>query len=371
MCRLLHLFSTALVLTPGPLLALEFNMPAGVTDTSQSVFNLHMTIFYICLVIGFIVFAVMFWSIFHHRKSRGAKAAQFHGSVLVEVIWTLIPLLILVAMAIPATTTLTDMYDATESDLDIQVTGHQWKWHYKYIGEDVDFFSILSTSREEIENRKKKNPNYLLEVDNALVVPTDKKIRFLFTSNDVIHSWWVPDLAVKKDAIPGFINESWTRINEPGTYRGQCAELCGKHHAFMPIEVKAVPEAEYLAWLDEQKASKLAAASAADKDWSMEELMAAGASVYEKNCAVCHQADGSGLPPAFPALNGSAIVQGDKAAHLEIVINGRQEKGMPAFGAQLSAVDIAAVITYERNSWDNQTGDMVSPAEVQSLMDSQ
>jgi cytochrome c oxidase subunit 2 len=371
MCRLLHLFSLALVLSPAPLLALEFNMPSGVTDTSQSVFNLHMTIFYICLAIAVVVFGVMFWSIFHHRRSRGAKAAQFHGSVVVEIIWTIIPFLILVAIAIPATSTLSEMYDASESDVDIQVTGHQWKWHYKYIGEDVDFFSILNTSREEIENRKKKNPNYLLEVDNALVVPTNKKIRFLFTSNDVIHAWWVPDLAIKKDAIPGFINESWTRIKEPGLYRGQCAELCGKHHAFMPIEVKAVPEAEYLAWLEDQKAAKLAEAASAEQDWSMDQLMTAGATVYEKNCAVCHQADGSGVAGAFPALNGSAIVQGDKAGHLDIVVNGKLAKGMPAFGEQLSAVDIAAVITYERNSWDNQTGDHVSPAEVQTLMDKQ
>lgn len=371
MCRRLHLFCLALVLSPAPLLALEFNMPIGVTDTSQSVFNLHMTIFYVCLAIAVIVFGVMFWSIFHHRKSKGAKASQFHGSVLIEIVWTIIPFLILVAMAVPATLTLSDMYDPAESDIDIQVTGHQWKWHYKYLGEDVDFFSILATSREEIENRKKKNPNYLLEVDNPLVVPTNKKIRFLFTSNDVIHAWWVPELAIKQDAIPGFINESWTRINEPGLYRGQCAELCGKHHAFMPIEVKAVPEAEYLAWLDEQKAAKLAEAASAEKDWSMDELMTAGATVYEKNCAVCHQADGSGLPPTFPPLNGSPVVQGDIGEHMNVVVNGRVDKGMPAFGKQLSAVDIAAVITYERNSWDNKTGDMAKPADVQTLMNKQ
>ena len=371
MRQLLHLFNIALVLIPSTAAAWEFNMPVGVTETSQSVYGLHMTIFYICLFIAIVVFGIMFWSIFHHRKSRGANAAQFHSSTLVEVIWTIIPVLILVAMAVPATRTLSAMYDPTESDIDIQVTGHQWKWHYKYIGEDVDFFSILNTSREEIENRKKKNPNYLLEVDNALVVPTNKKIRFLFTSNDVIHAWWVPDLAVKKDAIPGFINEAWTRIEEPGLYRGQCAELCGKHHAFMPIEVKAVPEDEYLAWLDEQKAAKLAVADSASKDWSMDELMTAGAIVYEKNCAVCHQADGSGVPGAFPALNGSAIVQGDKAGHLNIVIKGNLAKGMPAFGEQLSAVDIAAAITFERNSWDNQTGDMVTPAEVQPLMENE
>jgi len=371
MRQLLHVICSALVLMPGTSVALEFNMPAGVTQTSQSIYGLHMTIFYICLVIAIVVFGVMFWSIFHHRKAKGAKASQFHGNVLVEVVWTIIPFLILVGMAIPATTTLMDMYDASESDIDIQVTGHQWKWHYKYIGEDLGFFSILATSKEEIENRKKKNPNYLLEVDNALVVPINKKIRFLFTSNDVIHAWWVPDLAIKKDAIPGFINESWTRIDKPGTYRGQCAELCGMHHAFMPIEVKAVTETEYVAWLDQQKAAKQAEVASTELEWSQDQLITAGAKIYEKNCAVCHQADGSGIPQAFPALNGSPIVQGPIADHMAIVIKGRLEKGMPAFGEQLSAVDIAAVITYERNSWDNQTGDKVTPAEVQSFIDKQ
>jgi len=344
-------------------------MPIGVTDTSQAVYGLHMIIFYICLVIAIVVFGVMFWSIFHHRKSKGATAAQFHGSVTVEIIWTIIPCVILVAMAIPATYTLADMYNTEESDIDIQVTGYQWKWHYKYIGEDVDFFSVLATSPEEIENKKKKNPYYLLEVDNALVVPIDKKIRFLFTSNDVIHAWWVPDLAVKKDAVPGFINESWTRINEPGVYRGQCAELCGKHHGFMPIEVKAVTEPEYQAWLQEQKAGKLAVAAAAQQEWTMDALMETGIKVYEKNCAVCHQAGGEGMPPVFPALNGSAIAIGDMAEHLKIVIKGKAGTAMPAFAEQLSAVDLAAVITYERNAWDNKTGDKVTPAEVQALMD--
>lgn len=371
MCRLLHPISLALVLTSAPLLALEYNMPTGVTDTSQSVFNLHMTIFYICLAIGIVVFGVMFWSIFHHRKSKGAKAAQFHGSVVVEIIWTIIPLLILVAMAVPATLTLSDMYDPSESDIDIQVTGHQWKWQYKYIGQDVDYFSIIATPREEIENRKKKNPHYLLEVDNPLVLPVHKKIRFLFTSNDVIHSWWVPDLAIKKDAVPGFINEAWTRINEPGTYRGQCAELCGKHHAFMPIVVEAVSEDDYAKWLDEQKQAQQAQDAAVEKEWSQDELITAGHKVFEKNCAVCHQSDGSGMPPTFPPLNGSAVVQGPKIDHMKTVVNGRVEKGMPAFGKQLSAVDIAAVITYERNSWDNHTDDMVTPAEIQQLMDTQ
>mgnify|MGYP000164339342 FL=1 len=369
MNRFLHLFCIALIFYPGQVFsAWDLNMPIGVTDTSQAVYGLHMTIFYICLAIAVVVFGVMFWSIFHHRKSKGAKAKQFHGNVTIEIIWTIIPFVILIAMAVPATSTLVDMYDSTESDIDIQVTGYQWKWHYKYIGEDVDFFSVLATPMEEIENKKKKNPYYLLEVDNALVLPINKKIRFLFTSNDVIHSWWVADLAVKKDAVPGFINESWTRINEPGTYRGQCAELCGKHHGFMPIEVKAVTEPEYQAWLQTQKVANLAVAESAQQEWTMDALMSTGAMVYEKNCAVCHQAEGQGMPPIFPALNGSAIATGEMAEHLNIVVNGKMATAMPAFAKQLSAVDIAAVITYERNAWDNKTGDKVTPAEVQALM---
>jgi cytochrome c oxidase subunit 2 len=347
----------------------DLNMPIGVTNTSQDIYGLHMTIFYICVAIAVVVFGVMFWSIFHHRKSKGAQAAQFHGSVLVEVIWTIIPLVILVAMAIPATKTLVDMYDSTESDIDIQITGYQWKWHYKYIGEDIDFFSSLSTPQDEIHNKTAKNPNYLLEVDNVLVLPINKKIRFLFTSNDVIHAWWVPDLAIKKDAIPGFINESWTRINNPGIYRGQCAELCGMHHGFMPVVVQAVTELEYESWLQEQKSAKLAETASAQKQWSMDELMTTGATVYQKNCAACHQANGQGMPPVFPALSGSAIAQGDVAAHIDIVVNGRQGTAMAAYGKQLSVVEIAAVITYERNSWDNKTGDIVTPAEIQVAID--
>jgi len=349
----------------------DFNMPIGVTNTSYDVYGLHMTIFYICVVIAIIVFGVMFWSIFHHRKSKGVQAAQFHGNVLVEIIWTIIPFFILIAMAIPATLTLIDMYDPTESDIDIQITGYQWKWHYKYIGEDIDFFSILTTPAEEIANKTRKNPNYLREVDNALVVPINKKIRFLFTSNDVIHSWWVPDLALKKDAIPGFINESWTRINTPGTYRGQCAELCGIHHAFMPVVVEAVTEAEYDAWLQQQKQEKQAQAITTQKDWTLDELMTTGATVYQKNCVACHQANGQGLPPVFPALSGSALVQGEPTEHINVVVNGRQGTAMAAWLAQLSATDIAAVITYERNSWDNKTGDIITPEQVQTFIDNQ
>ncbi len=370
MCHFLRLVLIPLILFPSSVhSAWDLNMPIGVTDTSQNIYGLHMTIFYICVVIAVLVFGVMFWSIIHHRKSKGAQAAQFHSNIVVEIIWTVIPFFILIGMAIPATITLIDMYDPTESDVDIQVTGYQWKWHYKYLGEDLAFFSMLSTPTDEIENKSPKNPNYLLEVDNPLVLPINKKIRFLFTSNDVIHAWWVPDIAVKKDAVPGFINESWTRINKPGIYRGQCAELCGMHHGFMPVVVQAVTEPEYEAWLLQQKSVKLSEAASVQKEWSLDELVTAGAMVYAKNCAVCHQENGLGLPPVFPALSGSALVQGDIAEHINVVVHGRTTTGMPAWDTQLSAADIAAVITYERNSWENKTGDKVTPADIQAVID--
>jgi cytochrome c oxidase subunit 2 len=286
---------------------------------------------------------------------------------VVEIIWTIIPVIILVVMAIPATTTLMDMYDTAESDIDIQVTGYQWKWRYKYLSEDIDFFSSLTTPQDQIKNKEEKTPEYLLEVDNVLVLPINKKIRFLFTSNDVIHSWWVPDLAVKKDAIPGFINESWTRINEPGIYRGQCAELCGKDHGFMPIVVKAVTEEEYATWVSEQGAQKAALVAAAQQDWTLEALMEKGEAVYTKNCAACHQVSGAGIPPVFPALKGSPIALGPMGAHLDVVFNGKKGSAMAAYGSQLSALDIAAVVTYERNAWENNMGDLLSPSEVKAF----
>ncbi len=371
MRQIMHLFGMALLVGSGSALAAwELNMPRGVTETSHTVYDLHMLILWICVAIGVVVFGVMFWSIFAHRKSKGAQAAQFHESTTVEVIWTIIPFGILIAMAIPSTTTLIDMYDSSESDIDIKVTGYQWKWHYDYINEDIDFFSVLKTPKEEIANEKEKNPNYLLEVDNELVVPVDKKVRFLFTANDVLHAWWVPEIAIKKDTVPGFINESWTIIKEPGTYRGQCAELCGKDHGFMPIVVKAVTQPEYDQWLKDQQAAGAAKAAEAQKDWTLDELITAGAAVYQKNCAACHMPDGSGMPPAFPALNNNPMLQGDDAtAHMDVVINGAPGTAMAAYGKQMTAVDLAAVITYKRNTWENKTGDMISPADVQAFMD--
>ncbi len=340
------------------------NLSPGVTEISRSIYDLHMTIFWICVAIGCVVFGIMFWSIFHHRKSRGAKAHHFHEHTLVEVIWTLIPLGILVAMAVPATATLVKMYDPKDAGLDVQITGYQWKWRYQYLDQDLDFFSNLATPREQVSNEQAKSENYLLEVDRHLVLPTDTKIRFLLTANDVIHSWWVPALAVKKDAIPGFINEAWAQIDEPGIYRGQCAELCGKDHGFMPIVVEAVPPAEFEQWLAEAKAEKAAAAEAANRSWTLDELMQRGEQVYLSTCAACHQPNGEGLPPAFPALKNSPIAVGDVEAHIDIVLNGKAGTAMQAFRDQLDSVELAAVITYERNAWGNSTGEAVSPTQI-------
>ncbi|WP_339409448.1 cytochrome c oxidase subunit II [Pseudomonas sp. EA_35y_Pfl2_R5] len=340
------------------------NMAPGATEVSRSVFDLHMTIFWICVVIGVIVFGAMFWSMLVHRRSTGQQPAHFHESTTVEILWTVVPLVILVGMAIPATKTLIDIYDSTESELDIQVTGYQWKWHYKYLGEDVEFFSNLTTPQDQINNKATKGEHYLLEVDEPLVVPVGTKVRFLITAADVIHSWWVPALAVKKDAIPGFINESWTRIDEPGIYRGQCTELCGKDHGFMPVVVEAKSKEDYAAWLAERKQLAAAEKELTSKEWTMDELMARGEKSYQTNCASCHQPTGEGLPPMFPALKGSAIAKGEAKGHINIVVNGKPGTSMAAFGKQLSEVDIAAIITYERNAWGNNVGDMVTPKDI-------
>ena len=347
------------------------NMSPGATEVSRSVFNLHMTIFWISVVIGAIVFAVMFWSMIMHRRSKGAVPAKFHENLTVEILWTVIPLLILVGMAIPATKTLIEIYDAEDADLDILVTGYQWRWQYNYMGEDVTFMSNLATPRDQINNLQPKDEHYLLEVDEPLVVPTGKKIRFLITSADVIHSWWVPALAVKKDAIPGFINESWTRIEEPGIYRGQCTELCGRDHGFMPVVVDARSPEDFAAWLAERKAAAAAEAELTSKEWTLEELVERGERVYSNTCVACHQANGEGLPPMFPSLKGSDIVLNDVAAHINTVVNGVPGTAMAAYGAQLSETDIAAVITYERNSWGNDTGDVVAPIDILNFKNAQ
>jgi cytochrome c oxidase subunit 2 len=346
------------------------NLTPGVTDVSRSVYDLHMTIFWICVAIALVVFGVMFWSIFHHRKSRGAKAHHFHENTLVEVIWTLVPVLILVGMAVPATATLIKMYDPSEAELDVQITGYQWKWRYDYLDHELSFFSNMSTPREQITNVAEKQENYLLEVDRHLVLPVGTKIRFLLTANDVIHSWWVPALAVKKDAIPGFINEAWTIIDEPGIYRGQCAELCGQDHGFMPIVVEAVSKEDFDVWLMAARAEKEAQVQAAERSWTLDELMQQGEQVYLQACAACHLPSGEGVPGAFPALKGSPVALGDVSAHIDIVLNGKAGTAMQAFRDQLSTVQLAAVITYERNAWGNSLGEAVSPAQISRLLQS-
>lgn len=368
--RLLVCAAGVLVTLPGLALAAggeknAVNMPIGVTDVGRSIFDLHMIILWICVAIGALVFGVMFYSIIYHRKSRGVKPAQFHESTKVEIAWTVVPFLILITMAVPATSTLLDIYDFDDAEMDVLVTGYQWKWKYEYLaeeGENVAFFSNLATPQAEIYNTDDKNENYLLEVDEPLVIPVDTKVRFLVTANDVIHSWWVPELAVKKDAIPGFINETWTRANEVGTYRGQCAELCGKDHGFMPIVVEVVSKEDYAAWLGEKQEQAAKVKELMAQTFTLDELMERGKAVYARNCLACHGAQGEG--GVGPAIAGSAVATGEIGGHLNIGINGVPGTAMQAFGGQLNDVDLAAVITYQRNAFGNNMGDLVQPIDV-------
>lgn len=339
------------------------NMPIGVTETSAEVYDLHMLIFWICVVIGIVVFGVMFYSMVVHRKANGAKASNFHESTTLEIIWTVIPFVILIGMAWPATKTLINIYDTDEADVDVVITGYQWYWKYEYLDQGVSFFSRLSTPQEQIRNQAPKGENYLLEVDEPLIIPTNKKVRFLVTAGDVIHSWWVPDLAVKRDAIPGYINESWTYVDKPGIYRGVCAELCGKDHGFMPVVVKAVPEDEYNSWLAERRAQAEKEKELANKTFTLEELMAQGEAVYGKACLACHGANGEG--GVGKAIAGSPIATGDITAHIDIIVNGSANNpAMAAYRETLSEVDTAAVITYQRNAFGNNTGDVVQPLDI-------
>ncbi len=351
----------------------ELNMPVGVTPISQEIYGLHMTIFWICVVIGMGVFSVMFYSLIMHRKSRGIKPATFHGNLRVEILWAVAPLLILIIMAIPATNVLVRMEDTSKADVNIKITGHQWKWQYEYLDEGISFFSVLSTPMDQIKNKAPKDQWYLLEVDKPLVVPIHKKIRFLVTANDVIHSWWVPELGIKRDAIPGFIHEAWARIDRPGIYRGVCAELCGMNHAYMPIVVDARSEADYEKWLSEQKTvqqATLATKVDLTKHWTPQELLKQGEDVYNSHCAVCHQTDGTGMPPAFPSMKDSPVATGPVANQISLILHGKN--AMPAWESQLSDEEIAAVASYERNSWGNadqrihgpEAGGMVRPADV-------
>lgn len=348
------------------------NMTRGVTEISRQVYQLHMIMFMVCVVIGAVVFGVMVYSMIMHRKSLGVEPATFHEDTRVETFWTVFPVLILVGLAIPATTTLRSMYDASDSDVDIKIVGFQWKWQYTYLnddpGKEVQFMSSLLTPQDEIYNRSDKREHYLLDVDQAMVVPVDKRIRFLITANDVIHAWWVPDFAVKKDAIPGFVHETWTVVEEPGVYRGQCAELCGKDHGFMPIVVRAVEQAEYDIWLAQKQEEARIAYETVGKEWTMDELMESGEQIYLQNCMTCHQANGQGIPPAFPSLVGQGMSKGPIAAHIDMVLNGKTGTAMQAFAAQLNPAQLAAVITYERNAWGNNMEDIVQPREINEML---
>lgn len=347
------------------------NMREGITPISQKVYNMHMVSLTVVTIIGIVVFGVMFWSIFHHRKSRGVKPAQFSHSTTVEVIWTAIPLIIIIGLAIPATKLLIEMDDTSDSALTVKAVGYQWKWKYEYLEDDLTIYSNLDEKSVELSQRvDAANPmeheNYLLDVDEPLVLPTNTKIRILTTANDVIHAWWVPDLGWKRDAIPGFINDNWTMINEPGTYRGQCTEICGKGHGYMPIVVKAVSMDEYKTWVAEKKESQEAAAASSNKEMSMQELMTKGEAVYKANCLACHQANGQGVQGVFPALAGSQIATKPEniKTHITHILYGKNL--MPAFGEQLNDGDIAAVTTYERNAWGNDTGDMIQASDVKA-----
>jgi cytochrome c oxidase subunit 2 len=311
------------------------------------------------------VFGVMFYSIFKHRKSVGHKAAQFHENTLVEVIWTVIPFLILLFMAYPATKTLLLYKDTSSPDMTVKVTGYQWKWSYDYLQEGFGFYSNLKTPLAQIENREAKGENYLLEVDNPLVVPVDTKVRVLITANDVLHSWWVPAFGVKQDAIPGFVRDAWFKAEQVGIYRGQCAELCGKEHGFMPVVVEVKSKEDYAAWVAGQKQKVQAAVDDPNKVWVGKELAARGEKVFAANCAACHQANGKGVPNAFPALDGSKVVNGPKAEQLALVLNGKEGTAMASF-KQLSDTDLAAVVTYTRTAWGNTAADAVQPAEVKA-----
>lgn len=348
-------------------LAAEYNLQPPVTPLARTEYHLHTLLLIITGVIFLLVFLVMLYSIIRHRKAAGHEAKPFHENTTVEIIWTIVPLLILVLMALPATRAVLAQKSTRSEDMTIKITGYQWKWRYDYLDDNFGFVSHLSTPRDQIEGRAPLSGNYLLEVDEPLVVPTNRKIRLLLTANDVIHSWWVPQLGVKQDAIPGFLRDSWMLIEQPGTYRGQCSELCGKDHGFMPIVVEAKSPEDYAKWREAKLKQLAANADDPNKVWQLAELKARGEKVYTQNCIPCHQANGKGIPGAFPALDGSPIATGDKAAHIEIVLyGGKKNPAMAAWGKQLSDTDIAAVITYERNSWGNHTGQVVQPKEIKA-----
>ncbi len=361
----------------------QLNLTTGVTPLSHAIYHLHMIIFWICIGIGIVVFSFLFYAIIYHRKSKGAKAAQFHTHFRLEMAWSIIPFIILALMAIPATKVLIQIRNTDKPDLTIKITGFQWKWKYEYLDSGIQFFSNTTTPFAQIHGSQPKDQDYLLTVDHPLVIPIHKKVRFLVTSNDVIHSWWVPDFGTKQDAIPGFIIEAWTRVNKPGTYHGRCAELCGMNHAYMPIVVEALTEKDFAAWVIQQKTGVAPPATSPavisseknkalpvenkSETTSLASIMQKGQQIFNTTCAVCHQLTGEGLPPTFPALKGSPIATGPVEQHIHRVAFGKPGTAMQAFKDQLTDEEIAAVITYERNAWGNNKGDIVMPADVAAI----
>jgi cytochrome c oxidase subunit 2 len=347
----------------------ETNLPVGVTETSRDIHGLHMLILWICVGIGVVVYGVLIYSLMHHRKSKGAIPAKFHENTKLEIVWTIIPFLILFGMAIPATSVMIKAYDASGADMSIKVTGYQWKWRYTYLDEGIDFFSVLDAKSNEARQLGSKiDPStvehYLLNVDKPLVIPVNKKVRILITSADVIHAWWVPEFGWKKDAIPGFVTDGWVKVEKPGVYRGQCTELCGRDHGFMPIVVEVKSEEDYQRWVADRKGGKQAAAAATDaaKTYALDELVAKGQEVYNANCAACHMADGAGMAGVFPAIKGSAVAAGPLQNHVEMVLKGKG--AMPGFAGALAPLDLAAVITFQRNGFGNNKGDSIQPSEI-------
>jgi len=379
--RLIHgLAGAVIAVTALPALAVK-DLPGGpavnqidlhppVTKIAADVLGLHDGMMLVCLAIFVAVFGVMFYSIFKHRKSVGHKAANFHESVAVEIAWTIVPFIIVIGMGLAATRTVVAQKDTSNADLTIKATGYQWKWGYDYLkgeGEGIGFLSTLDVAHREMSNSgNPQGDDYLLKVDNPLVVPVDRKIRIITTASDVIHAWMVPAFAVKQDAIPGFVRDVWFRAEKTGDFYGQCAELCGKEHAYMPIHVKVMSQPDYAKWVDGKKKEMAAKADDPAKVWALPDLIARGEKVYTANCAVCHRPDGKGAGPIKP-LDGSAIVaDADKAKQLTIVLNGANNGAMPSW-KQLSDTEIAAVVTYTKNNWSNKTGQLVQPSEVMAL----
>jgi cytochrome c oxidase subunit 2 len=374
---------STLTLPTAALADYTWNFPTPVTPIARDTLKIHNEFMIIIGILFAVVFAIMIYSMIKHRKSVGHQPAKFSGPTgTVQWIWALVPFGILlfidfVLMGIPAYHAVIDMEDTkTKADMVLKITGIQWKWQYEYPESGIKFISTMTTPRDQIANKEAKGENYLLEVDNEVVLPVGKKVRILLTATDVIHTWWVPQFGVKRDAVPGFLRETWVKIEEPGVYRGQCAELCGKDHGFMPVVVRAVPEPEYAAWVEKKKGEQAAAAAGADKTWSKDELLAKGKEVYEAQCAACHQPDGKGMPPAFPALTGSKMVNSPllspdgkrlKDSHVDRVLNGKDGTAMQAFKNTLNDVELAAVITYERNALGNSKGDLIQPAQIKAL----